>query len=137
MITAAEAAERWASRMQQAGENYRKGVSAVRVAPTERAAAAVDRYRQGINDAIESGRYERGLRSVTLQDWQKAALEVGAGRLGTGAAAAKGKVAKVFGPLFDHIEAGRQALPQRGGLDTNIQRAVQMMQHMAEFKKRG
>lgn len=125
----AKAAANWKARMQTAGTAYSDGIDAVTQSPMEAAANAKDAYAQGVNEAVASGRYERGLRRVSMSDWKKAAKEKGASRLASGANAAAGKVEKffaVFGPKLMAITEQVRAMP-KGTFEERQQRAIQMM----------
>lgn len=134
---AAVAAE-WASRLGGSTQKIKDGIMAVSVSPTESALRQVDAYQQGIARAIADGRYQRGLQSVSLQDWQQAALTKGVARIAQGAAQAKPKMEAFLAQFLPHVEAGKQKLASmpRGSIDQNIARAVAMMQHNASFRKR-
>ena len=127
-------ADNWANRMAGAGQAYAEGVRGVSTAPNELAAQAKDRYASGVQEAIASGRFERGNRAVTLNMWQDAAINKGQARLGTGAAQAKGKFASFMGRLIPFQDNLVAQLPARGTTDQNIQRAVAFMQGMSKFK---
>jgi predicted transcriptional regulator len=84
--------QRWQRNLAGSVEKIREGIQAVTVSPTESALQAKDRYISGVQAAVADGRYEAGLRSVSLQQWQEAALTKGVSRIATGAQAAQTKV---------------------------------------------
>ena len=102
--TPEEAAARWRESLGRAPARYRDGVNAVKTAPGEAAAAAQDRMMEGFRRAVESGLWARRVSGVSLSDWQKAAINKGAERLASGAAAAEGKVAARYRQLFPIIQ---------------------------------
>jgi len=125
----AKAAANWKARMQTAGTAYSDGIDAVTQSPMEAAANAKDAYAQGVNEAVASGRYERGLRRVSMSDWKKAAKEKGASRLASGANAAAPKMEKffaVFGPKLMAITDQVRSMP-KGTFEERQQRAIAMM----------
>lgn len=71
-VNAAAALAKWKSRASNAGAAMTAGVQAVTVAPTQKAAAAVNKYAAGVQRAVQSGSYVNGLNAVSLQDWQQA-----------------------------------------------------------------
>lgn len=135
MLNAQEVTTKWLNSMQRAGDNYRQGVMAVQEAPTARAAAAVDRFVQGVQRAVDDGTWQRGLNRVSLQQWQRSAVDKGATRIATGALAAKDKMQAAMADLLPYIQSGVAQLPPRGDLAANINRSVQMMQHMAAYRR--
>lgn len=131
-------AEKWARNLGGSTTSIREGVQAVTESPMAKAAARVDAYVAGIQRAVAEGKYQDGLRRVSLDEWKTALLEKGLPRISTGAQAAVGKFADFMGDFLPHVEAGQRALESqpRGDLNQNIQRAVFMMQHNARFRRR-
>lgn len=68
----------------QAVQDYTTGVMGVTQSPTQKAAAAVDKYAAGVQDAVSSGRFVAALQAVTLNDWQQASTGKGARNYATG-----------------------------------------------------
>jgi len=139
MPSAAQAAQNWSRGMQNSTERIRQGVQAVTVSPTEKAAQAIPRMVEGIQRAAASGKIERGLRSVSLEDWRREMLEKGLTRVGTGASAAQPKMQSFMGELLPYIESGLGRLNSstpRGDLGANITRMNEWVRHMAEFRRR-
>lgn len=134
---ATEAAAKWARNMGAAGETIRAGVLAVTQSPTQAAAANAAGYVSGVQRAVESGKWQAGLNSVSLPDWQRATIDVGLQRLQTGAAKAKDKVKAFLDEWLPWEEQGKAALAStpRGGLEQNMQRALIMMRHNAAFRR--
>lgn len=138
MRTPDQVAENWARGMQGAGERIRQGVAAVTVAPTEKAIQAIPRMVEGVQRAAADGSIERGLRRVTLEDWRRQMTEVGIGRVGTGAQAAKPKFREFMGELLPYIDSNlgqlNSSMP-RGDLSQNIARMNAWVEKMAQFKR--
>lgn len=132
MPTPAQAAEKWRRNTAAAADAYKEGVDSVDTAPGEQAAAAVDRYAEGVMQAVQDGRYVEGVRSVSLSEWKDAAKNKGAARLASGAQAAKPKTQAAMERNFANIDRVRQSLPPRGDLEANIQRAVMFARGMRE-----
>ena len=135
MPTAAQAAAKWKRQMAAAGQAYEDGVNSVDVAPTAQAADAVDRMVAGMAEAAADGRIERGLRSVSLADWKKAAVEKGKQRLSQGAAASEDKTRAAMEENFRDIEEVRASLPPRGTLQDNIARMTAYAEGMAAKRR--
>lgn len=127
-----DSAEKWSRRMAQAGPDYTAGVNRVTEAPGAAAARNVQGYQQGVMDAITNGKWEANVKSVSLEDWRRAALDKGAQRLTTGAAQAVGKVAAAherIGPMLDRAGAKIARMP-RATVADRIQRMVAHAQEM-------
>lgn len=138
MMSAQQIAQNWQNGMGNATAKMKAGVNAVTVSPTQKAAAAADRYVQGIQRSVAEGKWQAGLNRVSLQQWKDDMLNKGIGRVASGAAAAVNKVTDFWTQFGPHLEAGVKALESmpRGDLETNIQRANAMMRHNATFRRR-
>lgn len=137
-LTPQQVAANWSQGMAGATEKIRRGVEAVTESPTEKAVAAIPRMVQGIQMAAASGKIQAGLRRVTLDDWKQSMLQKGVGRVAAGAAASQSKFAQFMEDFLPYVMQGRDRLNRefpRGNTEQNIQRAVQMMRHNAEFKR--
>jgi len=137
-LTPQQVAANWSQGMAGATEKIRRGVEAVTESPTEKAVAAIPRMVQGIQMAAANGRIQDGLRRVTLDDWKQSMLQKGVGRVASGAAAAQSKFTHFMEEFLPFVQAGRDKLNRempRGNTEQNIQRAVMMMRHNAQFKR--
>ena len=109
------ASARWKTAMASAGPSYSAGIDLVTTSPTELAAQNVQGWLQGVTEAAMSGRFEKGLRKVSLAQWKDAAKTKGAARLGSGAAAAQPKMDRFFasfGPKLEQITAATRSMPK-------------------------
>lgn len=129
-------AAKWASNLAASTEQIRSGVEGVTEAPTAKAARAKDRWLAGVQAAHADGSFERGLQSVSLSDWQQSFINKGLQRIASGATAARSKFEDFMSRFMQHVDRGVASLPPRGSIEENIQRAVQMMHHNAQFKNR-
>ncbi len=134
-LSASEVAAKWAQGVAAGVDRYRAGVQGVTVAPTEAAIAAIPRYQEGVMAAVTSGRLERGLRRVTLNDWQRATIDKGAPRLATGARQAEPDVANFFTEFLPFLENVKRSLPARGNLEENLQRMLQNAREISQFQR--
>jgi len=135
MPNAQQAAANWSRGMSNSTEKIRAGINAVTESPTAKAAQATDRYLQGVQQSVASGKLAASLNRVTLQDWKTAAIEKGVNRIAAGAAAAQSKFASFMNEFLPYLQAGVAQLPPRGTVDQNIERAVQMMRYNSKFRK--
>lgn len=133
---AASVSQRWQRNLAGSVEKIREGIRAVTVSPTESALAAKDRYLAGVQDAVGSGRYEAGLRSVSLQQWQEAALEKGVNRVASGAQSAQSKVQRFMETwLPAQMELSRRvASMPKGTISDSTARAAFAIQYNAALK---
>ena len=116
--------EKYASRSSAAGGEYKAGIESPRRDQAAAAAAAVDAYNAGVQEAISAGRFVTGVNAAGSEKWKRKAGTVGATRYPQGAAAAKDDWAKGAKPILDAIAS--VDLPPRGprGTPGNIQRVV-------------
>lgn len=131
-------AQEWASKLGSSVNKMKEGVSAVTEAPTMKAARESSRYLSGVQEAVASGKWQRGLQAVSLQSWQDAMNGKGAARVATGATAAIPKMTQFMSKLLPYQENVKRSLDSttpRGDFSTNIQRMVAFAQAMHEFKK--
>ena len=136
-LTAIEFQEKHARRLAGATEDIRKGIDKVTVNPCELAAAKKEKMLAGITAAVNDGRWERGLRRVTLEEWKDKTKNVGVARVAAGINAAKSKVIAFAEQLLPHIDAGQARLKTMADLtlEDNIARMTSWCRHMADFKR--
>lgn len=135
--TAQQVASKWSANLGAATQAITNGVNAVQTAPTQLAAANVQGYLTGVQNAVNSGKWAAALNKVSLSDWKTAMLNKGVQHIQTGAVAGQSKVASAFGPLLQYIYDGRDqinAANPRGTLQQNMQRSAAMIQYMAGYK---
>jgi len=111
----------------------------VTTSPTAQAANKKDKMRSNINASIDSGKWERGLRRVSLEEWKSKMTNKGLGRVATGIDEAAPKVrafaAEVL-PFIDSLQATVQKLPDTT-LEDNINRMTTFVRGMAKFQRKG
>lgn len=137
-MSASKVAEKWSRNLSQAGPSIVAGVQGVTESPTEKAAAAADRMVQGVQRAVADGKYQAGLRRVSLEDWKRATIDKGAARVASGAVAARPKMEQFMGEWLPYMEEGKRKLESmpRGSLEQNVQRMIAQVQHAAQFRRR-
>ncbi len=136
-LTPQEFANKLSSRLRAAVDDIRKGVERVSDAPTRRAAAKKEKFRNGINSAIDSGAWERGLQAVSLEDWKSKMLNKGVNRVATGIEDAKPKIEAFAAKLMAHqdsLKAEIERMPDNT-LEDRIARAQAWIRGMAKFRK--
>jgi hypothetical protein len=130
---AVDAAAKWSRNLGAAGDNIRKGVNAVTVSPGKLAAEQVDRYVNGVQ--ASSKKWQKKLEKMTLEDWKKAVIEKGLGRIANGANAAKPKYEAFYREFEQHLNNLDNVLKgmPRGGLQQNIQRMVKAVELASQW----
>lgn len=128
-------AAKWSRNLAASTASITAGVNAVTVNPAQTAASQSAAYLAGVQNAVTSGKWQRGLARTTLQSWQQSMITKGIPRIASGASAAQPKVQAFMSkwlPYQQGLQAKLAATP-RGDLSTNIQRAVTAMQYNAAF----
>ena len=133
---AADVASRWQRNLSGSVDKIRQGIQSVTESPTDAAARAKDRYIAGVQNAVANGNYERGLRSVTLQQWQELTLTKGVARIASGATAAQPAVQRFMETwLPAQAELSRKVAQMPKGTVADAQaRAAFAIAHNAAMK---
>lgn len=136
-LTSTEFQEKHARRLSAATEDVRRGIDRVTVNPCEQAAAKKDKMLANLTASVTDGRWERGLKRVTLEQWKDKAKNVGVGRIAAGITAAKDKVIAFADQLLPHIDSGLSKIKTMPdlSLEDNINRMVTFSRHMSELKR--
>lgn len=114
------------------------GVDAVTVSPTEQAAAAKDQWIAGVQRAAAEGKFENGLRAVSLQDWKTAYKEKGIPAAANAARVAEPKMQRFladFLPYAAQVSETVKAMP-KGTLADSKARANAAIDMLAAYRKR-
>lgn len=138
-LTPEQATEKHARRLKGSIEDIRMGVERVNVAPTQKAAEKIDKMKMKYLEAIDSGKVERGLKRVTLDDWKSKTINKGLNRIGAGVDEAHDKLVNFYGEMFpyqDNLKAQIVKLPDIT-LEDNINRMTTFIRGMAKFKRKG
>lgn len=137
-VNANEYAEKWARNLKNARTDVERGINRVDTAPGVKAAQAQDKFRAGILEAIESGRWKQRVASVSLEDWKQKTLSKGLQRIDTGVDQAIRKVEQIAQTNLANIEAVKNEidkLPSTTFAD-RIQRMVRFSEGMHRRSKR-
>jgi hypothetical protein len=132
MPSASDAAATWAQKFGASGTKWAAGVNGVTVAPGQLAARAKQLWLT--NTTAAADRFAANSAKVSLQDWQSTTVAKGQPRLASGAAAAQPKVEAAFAKLFPAIQNAVNALPPRGDIEANINRAGAFARAMHAYK---
>lgn len=138
-LTPQQFQEKHARRLKGATEDIRMGVDRVTEAPTKAAAAKKDKMRQRLVESIDSGKWERGLNRVSLEDWKKSMTEKGIGRIASGIDGAADKVVSFAGeflPFLDNVQKKVRSMPDIT-LEDSIARMTTQVREVAKFQRKG
>lgn len=136
-LTSQQFAEKWQRRLSAAATDIQQGINRVDTSPTEQAASKKDKMLANVTQAIQSGKWEAGLRRVTLGDWKKAAIEKGIPRISQGVTGAGPKVADFASQLLpyqDNLKSQISGMPDLT-LEDNINRMNTFIRGMSKFKR--
>lgn len=137
MKTPDQVAAKWQQNLTNSIPNIKQGVQNVTQSPTAAAAAQASAYSQGVQNAVNSGKWQAGLQRVSLQSWQQATINKGLARIADGAQAGKSKVQGVMQQLLPFVQSAVASLPPRGGKAANQQRMIQFSEAMSNFQRQG
>jgi len=126
--------EKWGTVTPGRAGNYKEGVENPKKDWAEEAVAAEDRYKRGVTEAANAGRYGKGVSEAGTDKWKKGASTKGPSRFSEGVMIARPDYEKGFAPFRDTIE--NTDLPPRGpkGDPANIQRVAAMASALHKAK---
>ncbi len=90
-----------------------------------------------LTQAVESGKWARGLKAVTVDQWKARTRDIGVGRIPQGIDAAHDKQVSFYSKLVPHINSGKKSLEGMPSLtlEDSISRMDTFIRHMAKFSK--
>lgn len=136
-LTPQEIADKWRRRAEASASDYQKGIERVSESPMEKAVAKKEKFKANLLKSINEGRWEKGLKSVSLQDWKEAVAKKGVPNYATGIRASEGKMEAFMSelvPFQDSLKAEIDRMPDIT-LSDSIARAVKWIEGMAKFKR--
>lgn len=131
-------ADKWARRTKAATGDVAAGVDRVTEAPTQAALEKIDKMLTKFEEAVRSGKIERGLARVTLEDWKRSMKEIGVGRIASGVDN-KGQpkmedFAAEFYPYVERVQNEINKMPDTT-LEDGIARMTHNVRELAKFKR--
>jgi len=137
-LTPQESREKWTRRMKGAGEDIKRGVERVREAPGMKAAAKKEKMRQGILDAIDSGKGAARVSAVSVDEWRNQMLNKGLARISAGVDGAADKQDAFYAQLFEHQDRIGQTVAKMDDLtfEARLERMTAYARGMREFRRR-
>ena len=138
-LTAAEFQEKHARRLKAATEDIRAGIQRTTDSPMAAAVAKKAKWQNNLQEAMGNGKWEKGLKRVSLEDWKNKAANVGVGRIAAGIDASAAKVTAFASELLPHIDRGKSAIANLPDvtLEDSINRMTTFIRHMAKFERKG
>ena len=138
--SAAAVLDKWASATKASAPMYIAGVRATTANPGELAAQAQDKYQIGVQEAVSSGRYAEGCRSVSPAQWKDACEKTGSVRISSGVDKGKPKMQAFlseFLPAQEAITSEVRSMPSTT-LEDRLARMVAQARKTAEltFRRR-
>jgi hypothetical protein len=137
-LTAQQVSAKWQRNTSAATESYKQGVMSVTEAPSEVAIRNKQRYLDGVMRAYNEGRYEAGLRNITLQSWQQSAITKGVPRISVGVTTAAPKVTAFMErwiPYEQELSRRVKAMPKGSIVDSQA-RAAFAIEYNSQFRSR-
>lgn len=136
-VTAQEYQEKHARRLKAAVPDIQRGVERVTQNPCEQAAAKKDKMLNNLTAAVNDGKWERGLKKVSLEDWKGKMIDKGVQRIAGGIDGAKDKVIEFASELLPHVDAGVAKVKGMPDLtiEDSINRSSTFIRHMANFRR--
>ena len=134
-----EITEKWARKLKAATEDIRVGVDRTDKNPAEEAIKAKELMKKKILEAIESGRWEKALSKVTLDEWKRKMKEFGVRNISVGVDKAKAKRAEFDRWLIDAVNGalGEIRTEKTGDIEDSIARMSEFIRGMAKRKYKG
>ena len=132
----AAVAEKWARVTPQRAEDYKLGVQNPRTPWAAAAAAANDRYKIGVTEAIARNGYQRGVAAAGDQKWSSKSLTKGPTRFAEGVSLSAPDYQAAVQPFLDVIASTQLPARFAKGDPRNIER-VRVLAMALRKKKTG
>lgn len=136
MKNPADVAKKWSRNAGAAVGDMKKSIEQMTQSPMEAAAQAGASYIAGVQEAYNNGRWEAGLRKVSLADWKQRTIQIGLGRYAEGATKNEGKMQAFmskFLPQVEQVKSAVRAMP-KGTKQERIQRMLANVEMMSSLK---
>lgn len=135
-VNAQQYAEKWGRKLKQAGQDIQIGVNNVTESPGAAAARAEQKMLNNVTESITSGRWKRNVSAITLEDWKRAMLNKGVGRIAAGVDAALPAqviMAEKLLAAVDAVGSEVRRMP-KNNLEDSIARMAAFARGMSERK---
>lgn len=128
---------KWNQRAQAASPDYVAGINNPKNDQAQAAAAAAPTWAAGVQGAIQSGAFAKGVNAAGTAKWKNNSLNKGAQRYPTGIAGAQQDFSKGIGPVLQTIANVDLPPRQPKGNPANIQRVTAITQALRALKTGG
>ncbi len=137
-MTGDEFAEKHARRLKASLDDMRKGIEKVTENPTAKAAAKKEKMRANLNAAIDNGKWEAGLRRVSLDGWKQQILNKGLQRVSAGIDGAHDKMVAFGTQLLEYEKSLQGKINTMADLtlEDSIARSNEWIRGMAGMKRK-
>lgn len=137
-LTPDEFVDKHARRLKGSIDDMRRGIERVTVAPTQQAAGKKDKMLARLTQSVNDGKWEAGLKRVTLDDWKSSMIEKGLVRVSGGIDKAAPKVRDFASQLLPHIDNVKAQVDKMPDLtiEDSINRMNAFTRGMAKFRKK-
>lgn len=136
-VSASEFADKWASRLSGATDEIRRGVERVTESPMAKAAQKKAKWVARMTDPKTQEKWAANTGAVTLEEWKRALLDIGLGRISGGTTKAKPKMQRFAEALLayqDSVAAKVRAMPDVT-LEDSKARMIAWFDAMSKFRK--
>jgi hypothetical protein len=134
-LNAQQVTDKWGKNLTAATESIRAGINSVTEAPSAAAIRNKQGYIQGVQDNAD--KWSRNLASVTLEQWRKAAIDIGIQRIPSGVTKGRNKMQSFMEqwlPYEDGLKARLAQIP-KGGIEASIARATEAIRYNKAFRR--
>ena len=137
-MTPEEFADKHARRLKAAIPDIQAGINRVTESPTIKAANKKDKMKARLNESIDNGKWEAGLRRVTLESWKSAIINKGLQRISGGIDGAKDKVVAFGTQLLAYETTLQNQVNQMPDLtlEDSLARSQAWIRGMAKFQRK-
>lgn len=137
-VTAEEFRAKHAANTNAASEYMVAGINRVTEAPGAKAAAAQTKMKANLVKAIDSGKWARRVKGVSLEDWKDAMINKGVGRVSEGLEGAAAKIEAFAEQLIAHENRGLEMLDGKASvtLQDSKNRMTAWFDHMVKFERK-
>jgi len=136
-VDASEFADKWARRTKGATADLKRGIEKTTVSPSQEAIKKEQKMKTNLMEAIESGKWKRGLEGYSLEDWKADMTSKGIGRVAGGVDSAQASQQEFAQKLlaFEADVQSKMAKMPDLTLEDSIQRSNFWIREMAKFRK--
>ena len=121
----------------RAPAKYKQGVQRADWQTNAASESAESNFAAGVQDAVARKTRQQGVQKVSNADWQRAAADKGAARIGPGMQAASGKQAANWAPFRSFLEGLSLPERSRNATENITNRSIPVAQGMQDLKRGG